>query len=119
MAEFSILLNPLFKEEVIEDRSEFSLFLIPLFEEDLPCSQVHQHHDEDSKSDFETDETYDMHIEDEIPFSSSHQQEIHHTSEGEVDSSMHNEEDVLNSSENFYSVTSNEIPNEILLFESI
>ena len=35
MPEFSIYLNPLFEEEVIEDRSEFTIFSNPLFEEDF------------------------------------------------------------------------------------
>ena len=85
MLEFSMYLNPLFEEKVIEDSSEFTTFSNPLYEEDFVCSQIHQHHDEDIKSDSEIDETHEY-SKDETSFNSSYEQEVHQTCEGEVES---------------------------------
>ena len=94
MAEFSIFLNPLFEEEVIEDSSEFTTFSNPLYEEDFPCSQIHQHHDEDRRphDSSEDDETQDMneevYSEGETSFGPSNQQELC----SEIESNMHGSE---------------------------
>lgn len=87
------------------------MFLNPLFEGDFPCSQIHQHHDEDRRPDdsFEDDETQDMNEEvylaNESCTSSSYEEGLLQTRKGDTKSDMCEEEIALkHGAENFQSI---------------